>query len=33
MDLSGDGYLSAAEMNEAAFQALDNNGMGCSAKR
>ena len=33
MDLSGDGYLSAAEMNEAAFQALNRNGDGVLSER
>lgn len=33
MDLSGDGYLSAAEMDEAAFLALDRNGDGVLSER
>ena len=33
MDLSGDGYLSAAEMDEAAFLALDRNGDGMLSER
>lgn len=33
MNLSGDGYLSAAEMDEAAFLALDRNGDGMLSER
>ena len=33
MDLSGVGYLSAAEMDEAAFLALDRNGDGMFSER